>query len=147
MDASRISDDCRAWEVTHHDSYAHLSARVMDKEPTKKTLKPLMPTTEQGVMGPQVVRIDSLYMLRWTLLTHGGYVTYPHVDANGLLSWLCSDFGVKIWAILNPKYAADDDTRAKHFRLHGKMMNSPVSWTFEEASDMYTTFLSPGDVL
>jgi hypothetical protein len=81
-------------------------------------------------------------------MTHGGYATYPHKDANGLCTWIFAHVGVKIWAILEPKYMQPEhDTRPAQFKLHYQMTGAPFRWNYEEASDMYTAFLAPGDML
>jgi len=142
----RLSDDCLAWNMTHHACHAHLP------EGQSQTAKSIpvdsLPNHEQSLIGPQALRYDQVSMLRWTLMTHGGYATYPHKDANGLCTWIFAHVGVKIWAIMEPKYLSPQhDKRAAQFKLHIQMMGAPFSWHYEHASDMYTAFLAPGDML
>jgi len=114
----------------------------------KSNSAPKIPDREQNLVGPQVIRFDNVSMLRWTLMTHGGYATFNHKDANGMCTWMFAHTGVKIWAILEPKYLSPEhDTRRAQFNLHYKIMGAPLLWEYEEASDMYTTFLAPGDML
>ena len=87
-------------------------------------------------------------MLRWTLLAHSGYVTYPHKDANGLCTWIFAHAGIKIWAILEPRYVSKQHKeRFQQFKLHCKMLNTPLSWEYEQCSGTYSMFLAPGDML
>jgi hypothetical protein len=109
---------------------------------------PTLPLNQQPLVGPQSVRFDTVSMLRWTLMTHGGYATYPHKDANGKCTWMFAHVGVKVWAIMEPKYSSTmHNTRSAQFRLHRQMMDAPFEWKFEKAANMYTTFLEPGDML
>ena len=45
----------------------------------------------------------------WSLITGGGYYTYPHVDGSGLCTWISVTHGSKYWAIL---HMADSGFRA-----------------------------------
>jgi hypothetical protein len=116
-------------------------------KPKKRTAAPISSVQTQQLSGPQVIRMDTLTMLRWNLMCHGGYVTYPHKDANGLCTWIYAHVGVKVWAILEPRYLPSHVSRKSQMDLHYDIMGAPVTWTFEKASSMYTTFLGAGDVL
>jgi hypothetical protein len=144
----RLSDDGFAWNITHHDCYAHQPVkRTMNKQ-TKYNSVLTRPAKEQSLLGPQTVRMDSMTMLRWCLMAHGTFVTYPHKDANGLCTWIYAHVGVKIWAILEPVYTfPSHDSRESQFELHGRMMHAPIVWEYEEVSKMYTAFLEPGDMM
>ena len=142
----RLSDDCLAWNMTHHACHAHLPKRISQK--ARAMPVDSLPSHEQSLVGPQALRYDHVSMIRWTLISHGGYSTYPHKDANGLCTWIFAHVGIKIWAILEPKYLSPHhNKRAAQFKLHTQMMGAPFNWQYEEASDMYTVFLAPGDML
>jgi hypothetical protein len=145
LHSSRLADDTLAWNMTHQDCYTHLPTKFQHtKAPTTSFT---IPKVEQSLVGPQAVRMDSFTMLRWDLVTHAGFPTFIHKDANGLCTWIFSHVGVKIWAILEPKYSTDHRTRTKQFALHKRMLDSPTSSDWDQASTMYTTFLAPGDML
>jgi hypothetical protein len=144
---SRISDDCRAWELTHQLSYTHIPSKPSKERPRKSTVAPPKAAKTQDLAGPQVVRMDTWTMLRWNLMCHGGYVTYPHKDANGLCTWIYANVGVKIWAILEPRYFSSDTSRKGQMDLHCDIMGAPLSLTYDQASEMYTTVMAPGDIL
>jgi hypothetical protein len=48
--------------------------------------------------GVQTISGDSEKVRGWDLLTHGGFVTYPHHDASGLCTYVNVRSGTKIWA-------------------------------------------------
>ena len=145
---SRLSDDALAWNVTHHEYYAHMPERMPAQMASKSTSVPNLPKAQQPLVGPQAVRFDTFLMLRWTLMAHGGYVTYPHKDANGLCTWIFVHVGVKVWAIFEPTcLSPDHDSCRGQFKLHEQIMGAPLTWDYEKVSDMYTTFLAPGDLL
>jgi hypothetical protein len=147
MHRSRLADDRLAWNITHQECHAHMPARPSIQRGKGGSL-PTTATTEQPLVGPQTIRYDTGSMLRWSLLTHGGYVTYPHKDANGLCTWIFAQTGIKIWAILDPSYVSPDHhKRSAQFGLHSKMMYAPLRWDFEEHSGRYSVFLAPGDML
>jgi hypothetical protein len=133
--------------MTHHECHAHMPQRISTNLRLygKRDAPPTLPKTEQPLTGPQAVRFDSFSMLRWTLMAHGGYVTYLHKDSNGLCTWVFAHVGVKIWAIKEPKYSdPEHNTRHRQFKLHHDMMQD---WELDPASGMYTTFLAAGDMM
>jgi hypothetical protein len=129
--------------MTHHLCLAHMPERI-SKNTKSKGGDPTLPKQEQPLVGPQAVRFDTFSLLRWSLMTHGGYVTYPHKDANGLCTWLYANVGVKVLAILEPRYSPEHATRRAQFKLNSDVMRH---WEHNKVSDMYTTFLAPGDML
>jgi hypothetical protein len=141
---SRISDDARAFELTKHDSFAKLWKRLPADESKPYTIP--KHNQEQVVAGPQVIRMCTWQMMQWNLLTHAGFVTFPHKDANGLCTWIYSHTGVKIWAIIEPKCTTQHNTRNKLNELHRRICYSETEQLAENA-DIFTTFLSPGDIL
>lgn len=134
--------------MTHQLCHAHLPDGPPNLEKLLSKSLPIIPDVERPLVGPQTVRFDSFSMLRWTLLGHGGYATYPHKDANGLCTWIFAHVGIKVWAIMEPKYVkTEHDTRRTQFKLHKAMMGAPFDWDYEKDSNMYTTFLAPGGMM
>lgn len=81
-----------------------------------------IPRNEQSLVGPQAVCFDNFSIQCWTLMTHGSYTAYPHKDVNRLCTWIFTHVGVKIWAIMEPKYTlSEHDSRCAQFDLHYKM--------------------------
>ena len=47
--------------------------------------------------GPRHLMYDFIWSRSWNLLTHGGFLTYAHHDANGQMTWTaqwCKALGV-----------------------------------------------------
>jgi hypothetical protein len=93
------------------------------------------------------IQMASLKMSRWNLLTHPGFVTYPHKDANGLCTWVYAHQGVKIWGVLKPTSKSDACSQEDMFRAHAAMTTPPGDISWDDNSKMYTIFLSAGDLL
>ncbi|KAG6369562.1 hypothetical protein JVT61DRAFT_14270 [Boletus reticuloceps] len=51
--------------------------------------------------GVQFISGDSERVRGWDLLTHGGFLTYPHHDASGLCTYITVRSGTKIWGYLD----------------------------------------------
>ena len=51
--------------------------------------------------GVQTVSGDSERVRGWDLMTHGGFITYPHHDACGLCTYVTPRSGSKIWVYLD----------------------------------------------
>jgi hypothetical protein len=41
----------------------------------------------QSSLGPKHINFDMWRQQNWELLTHGGFLTYPHHDAGGLCTF------------------------------------------------------------
>ena len=93
------------------------------------------------------VSVDNLKLSRWNLLTHPGFVTGAHKDANGLCTWIYPHQGVKIWAVLKPSQKSDSRSKEQLFREHDAMLASIGDASWDTNSSMYTIFLAPGDLL
>ena len=93
------------------------------------------------------MRTTNKKMSRWALLTHAGFVTYPHKDADGVCTWVYAHQGVKIWGILKPTCETTRCSKEDLFQAHDKMISPPGEWTWEQNSSMYTMFLAAGDLL
>ena len=86
-------------------------------------------------------------MSHWNLLTHPGFVTYPHKDANDLCTWIYAHQGVKVWGILRPTYNAEKGSKEDVFKAHDAMVRPPADLSWDNESEMYTIFLAAGDLL
>lgn len=47
--------------------------------------------------GVQAMMGDTERLRGWDLLTHGGFLTYPHHDAAGLCTYVTVQCGTKLW--------------------------------------------------
>ena len=91
--------------------------------------------------------VDNLRLSRWNLLTHPGFVTGAHKDANGLCTWVYAHQGVKIWGVLTPSHKPDSCTKEQLFEEHDTMLAPFGDTSWDTNSSMYTIFLAPGDLL
>lgn len=53
----------------------------------------------------------------WVLLHHAGFLTYPHHDANGLMTYILPEDGWKFWAIMAPKHLTGSESREQLTKL------------------------------
>jgi hypothetical protein len=93
----------------------------------------------------QVVRLSTWKIMQWNLVTHAGYMTCQHKDANGLCTWIYAHVGVKIWAIIRPKYTAEHRTVRKVDNLHKSILDCGEDEL--DQHDVATVFLSAGELL
>jgi hypothetical protein len=93
------------------------------------------------------VSVDNLRLSRWNLLTHPGFVTGVHKDANGLCTWVYAHQGVKIWGVVKPSHESDLCSKEDRFKLHEAMLAPYGDPLWDSNSDIYTIFLAPGDLL
>jgi hypothetical protein len=82
-------------------------------------------------------------MQHWELHTHGGFLTYQHHDAAGLLTYTYPMSGAKIWIFIRPElkdYKSRKDLFADYDVLgyHAK---------YGSIGTMGTILLQPGDFL
>ena len=98
-------------------------------------------------MEAESVRLAAVKMSQWNLLTHAGFVTYPHKDANGVCTWIYAHQGVKVWGILRPTYTSEHNSKEDLFKVHEAMIKPPGDFSWGDQSQMYTIFLAAGDLL
>lgn len=56
---------------------------------------------EKEYYGVQFVSGDTERVRGWDLMTHGGFLTYPHHDASGHCTYVTVRSGTKIWAYID----------------------------------------------
>lgn len=99
------------------------------------------------MLGPRVVLYDVIRAKTWDLLTHGGFVTYIHHDADGQLTWTTCRSGAKIWFIIRPK--ASEERKAKSmkalFSLYDKLLTDSNS--VPDEFEVAVILLEPGKTL
>jgi hypothetical protein len=67
---------------------------------------------ESGLVGPQLMHYDNWRSSGWDVITHRGFLTYPHHDAAGLLTFSYIRTGAKLWGYLVLDGVDDDDQEA-----------------------------------
>lgn len=124
---SALSDDIAAFERTRY-TYCGVEPKGKD------------------VFGPQVVAYDFVRSRLWDLVTHAGFLTYAHHDANGYHTWTTPQSGAKIWIIIRPK---DSDTgvltRAQLHTLYDKLINN--LGRIPDEFEVCIILLEPGQVM
>ncbi|KAG2060936.1 hypothetical protein BDR06DRAFT_966756 [Suillus hirtellus] len=48
------------------------------------------------------VHLENFTVKGWGLLHHAGFLTYPHHDAEGSLTWVRMEVGMKFWVVFQP---------------------------------------------
>lgn len=82
----------------------------------------------------------------WGLVHHAGFLTYPHHDAEGSLTWLKMNIGVKFWVIFSPKDRHQDRKHLQEFAIRLGNFTENVDWIRANCDAEVITLL-PGDML
>jgi len=80
-------DDDLAIQATSHEAYV---VRPKSKQPAERARR-----------GIQAMHFDTWISRGWDVMTHGLFLTYPHHDASGLLTFSYVRSGVKIWCYID----------------------------------------------
>jgi hypothetical protein len=112
-----------------------------NQENTKDKVNPV----PSKIPGPTLCHYDMWRKQNWEILTHGGFVTFPHHDAAGLCTYVYVESGAKLWAIFRP-YITGEPPREWDLRQSMDAMWSPQGYKkpFNQAG---TILLEPGDIL
>lgn len=82
----------------------------------------------------------------WGLLSHAGFTSYPHHDAEGTLTWIRMECGVKLWAIFYLKGGSSDRIQLQHLSVRLADFNTHKEWIHEHCYGEVMA-LYPGDLL
>lgn len=82
---------------------------------------------------PEAATFDLLRYPSWKLLTHAGFLTLFHYDADGLSTWTSVVNGAKLWCYLKPKPGHEEDEDPNHAGPH--------------THHLYVLLLTPGTIL
>ncbi|KAI6016262.1 hypothetical protein BKA83DRAFT_4497885 [Pisolithus microcarpus] len=80
-----LSDNVNARSITMNDCYLPREGPDNGKE----------------FFGVQTIHGDTERLRGWDLMTHGGFLTYPHHDAGGLCTYITVRSGTKVWGYFN----------------------------------------------
>ena len=88
---------------------------------------------------------DSEKLCGWDLLTHGGFLTYPHHNAAGLCTYVTMQSGSKIWGYLDTpnSHNVDEETL---FRDLNNIFHNNINLDFMKYK-VATILLQHGDTL
>ncbi|KAG1790108.1 uncharacterized protein HD556DRAFT_1446460 [Suillus plorans] len=82
----------------------------------------------------------------WGLLSHAGFLSYPHHDAEGTLTWIRIESGIKFWAIFHLKGGSSDRIQLQHLSVRLADYNTHKEWILNHC-DGEVIALHPGDML
>ncbi|KAG2136434.1 hypothetical protein DEU56DRAFT_913013 [Suillus clintonianus] len=82
----------------------------------------------------------------WALLHHAGFLTYPHHDAEGALTWAKMEVGVKFWVVFRPKDRHDDRQHLRDMAMNLANMTENGPW-IRQNCDAEVVTLYPGDII
>ena len=86
-----MTDEVTSLYITRHDHYGLGTG----KKPNANL--------DDRFLGPKVILYDMWRAQGWDILTHGGFITYFHHNASGLLTFVFHCLGCKIWAYAHVK--------------------------------------------
>ncbi|KAI5984120.1 hypothetical protein F5J12DRAFT_899406 [Pisolithus orientalis] len=125
----QLSDNVNAKTMTMNDVYLPHSGKNAGK----------------SYYGVQVVLGDVKRLRGWDLLTHGGFVTYPHHDAAGLCTYITVQSGSKIWGYFDTP-GSQDARRENLFKAWDDIFADNVNLKFHKYP-LRTIHLQRGDTL
>jgi hypothetical protein len=99
----------------------------------------------KNLVGPQLIRFDNWRSQAWDLITHAGFLTYPHHDANGLCTYTFTQCGMKIWGSLQFKDGTANTARHDLININEKMVAEHDA--YKKVSDTFNIYLYPRDLL
>ncbi|KAG1720983.1 uncharacterized protein EDB91DRAFT_1256739 [Suillus paluster] len=102
--------------------------------------------TTHSVPMQSDVHPENFTVKGWALLHHAGFLTYPHHDAEGTLTWVRMEVGVKFWVIFRPKYHHRNRLHLQQFATKLVDFTSHKKW-LEKHCDGEVIVLRPGDML
>ncbi|KAG6378030.1 hypothetical protein JVT61DRAFT_13709 [Boletus reticuloceps] len=89
-----LLDSTTAWNQTMHLNF--MKSKLRSKKMKCKI------NVESN--RPAVARTGTWTSQGWRLLTHPGFVTFPHYNCCGVCTYVVGNDGAKIWAVIRPKW-------------------------------------------
>jgi hypothetical protein len=142
-------EDATAWMISRRvnippqDRQQMLTIRI--PPPGKPTVQQLYRLGADSI-GPRVQLTDQEDAGRWVLITHGGFFTYQHHDAEGFCTHMEVTCGGKIWAILDPDSIRRVKVREELWEVMDEVFQRLGRLDSQEQV-AGTLLLEPGDVL
>lgn len=131
-----LLDSTVAWNQTMHLGFTQ---KVQNK---RKTPLPVVIKAE----GPTVIRSPTWSSQGWRLVTHPGYVTFPHHDCCGMCTYVIGMSGAKIWGVIRPKRDACPQDLQGLYKVFYDATDMCPQGTFAHA-DVATVCLERGDIM
>ena len=88
---------------------------------------------------------DFVWSRSWNLLTHGGFLTHAHHNADSQMTWTTCHSGAKLWVCINPKDTSKYKLKEALLQLYNKLLsdNDEVPDDF----DISTILLEPDEFM
>ncbi|KAG1724834.1 hypothetical protein EDD22DRAFT_961751 [Suillus occidentalis] len=91
------------------------------------------------------VHPENFTMKGWGLLSHAGFLTYPHHDAEGMLTWVRLEAGLKFWAIFRLRSGRTDRIHLQELCVKLANYNVHKTWIHKHCDGEVVT-LRAGDI-
>lgn len=101
----------------------------------------------QTDLGPQLMHFDNWRSGSWDVFTHGGFMTYPHNDAAGMMTFSYVRTGAKLWGYLDID-GTDHGNQAAVLKGWNDYYSEPLAYaTYDKGVKVGTVLLEVGGVL
>jgi hypothetical protein len=131
-----LLDSTAAWNQTMH-------LRFTPKATKGKKSSPAVTIEEHE---PSIIRSPTWTSQGWKLVTHPGFVTFPHHDCCGMGTYVIGTSGAKVWSVIRPKRDScpqDIEGLSAAFQTAARM--SPQGMF--SGADVATVVLEAGDIM
>ncbi|KAG2114041.1 hypothetical protein BD769DRAFT_1673604 [Suillus cothurnatus] len=91
------------------------------------------------------VHPDNFTMKSWALLHQAGFVSYPHHDADGAITFVRIEIGIKFWVVFHPKHTLCRTALQKAQMLFSNFVNNRKEIMLTWSAEIVT--LLDGDLL
>lgn len=93
------------------------------------------------------MHFDTWRSTSWDIFTHAGFLTYPHHDGNGLLTYSYVRTGAKLWGYLHLDKVNEDNRTDVHVKWGEYYKEIMASETYMKNVKIGTLLLECGGVL
>lgn len=99
------------------------------------------------LLGPQLAHVDTWRSAGWDVMTHGGFLTFPHHDAGGLITFSYIRAGSKFWGYLHIDDMDSEDQKVV-IKAWDEYYSAPMAAdTYDKNIKLGTVLLERGAVL
>lgn len=129
-------DDQHAFMVTARESYKCKTAASLSSRTAAATGR-----------GLQIVHFDNWRSSAWDVITHGGFLTYPHHDSVGQMVYAYIRTGAKLWGYLKQAEVDHSDQDAVLKVWSGYYSAPMAADTYNKGVKLGMVLLEPESVL
>ena len=95
----------------------------------------------------QAIQLDNWKAGGWNVMTHGLFLTYPHHDAAGQLTYSYIRSGAKVWGYIDLKGVDHSDQGAVLKSWSAYYRDPMASKTYNQGVKLGTVLLEQGSIL